>query len=404
MLGLLSAALTAVGAAFSVPTVVFGAECLLGALPRKRREPPRRPGGVAAVVLIPAHDEARGIAATVARVRETLRASDRVLVVADNCGDDTAVIARAAGAEVVERQDAERRGKGYALAFGFEQLSASAAPPDVVIILDADCAITPGGVDSLVAESLELGSPVQADNTVVVARTAPATSRISAFAFRVRNRLRPRGLSRLGLPCHLAGTGMALPRVVLERAPHMGGHLAEDLAMGIELGLLGYPARYSDGAAVTSELAPSEEAKQRQRQRWEHGHLSTQRAYIPRLLQAAVLRRDPRLVAMALDLSVPPLTLHVALLGAGVVVGAGAWALGGAMAPMVVFGSQLSVVGLGVLAGWLAVGTDLLSPADLLAVPVYMGRKIPSYFAWLSGRALGTWVRAERTADQGPER
>ena len=77
-----------------------------------------------------------------------LEPGDRLLVVADNCTDHTAAVARAAGAEVLERRDAERRGKGYALAAGVDTLRAG--PPDVVVIVDADCRPAAGAIDRLV--------------------------------------------------------------------------------------------------------------------------------------------------------------------------------------------------------------------------------------------------------------
>src|SRR5437899_2040248 len=67
-------------------------------------------------VLVPAHDEARGIAATLATIAPQLRAGDRVVVVADNCTDDTAEMARAAGADVFERADSVHVGKSFAIA------------------------------------------------------------------------------------------------------------------------------------------------------------------------------------------------------------------------------------------------------------------------------------------------
>ena len=81
------------------------------------------PGRVA--VLVPAHNESVNVLPTIACLRRQLGARDRLLVIADNCQDDTAELARAAGAEVVERQHAELRGKGYALAFGVDHLRAA---------------------------------------------------------------------------------------------------------------------------------------------------------------------------------------------------------------------------------------------------------------------------------------
>jgi cellulose synthase/poly-beta-1,6-N-acetylglucosamine synthase-like glycosyltransferase len=94
-----------------VPAAVFFLEVLI-ALPAYRARgmhDGRRPR---LAVLIPAHNETLVIAATLRAVAPQLIAGDRLVVVADNCADDTATLAAAGGAEVLERVDRERRGKG----------------------------------------------------------------------------------------------------------------------------------------------------------------------------------------------------------------------------------------------------------------------------------------------------
>src|SRR5690606_18431776 len=110
--------------------------------------------------LVPAHDESPGIATVVAQLRSELGPRDRLVVIADNCTDDTAELARAGGAEVLERRDPERRGKGYALSFGAEHLKS--APPDVVVIMDADCRVQRGTLRALAGRALDSGRPTQA--------------------------------------------------------------------------------------------------------------------------------------------------------------------------------------------------------------------------------------------------
>ena len=95
-------------------------------------------------VLVPAHDEAVVIRATLERITPQLQPGDRLVVVADNCSDDTAAIARACGAEALERVNATLRGKGYALDHGVRHLEAS--PPAAVVIVDADCDVAPGTI------------------------------------------------------------------------------------------------------------------------------------------------------------------------------------------------------------------------------------------------------------------
>src|SRR6185369_9762676 len=114
VLGVPATVATLVSAALLVPAAVLCVESLSALLPATA-EPRREPRPFKLAVLMPAHDEELGIAGTVRALSAELAPGDRLLVVADNCSDRTAELARAAGAEVVERRDAERRGKGHAL-------------------------------------------------------------------------------------------------------------------------------------------------------------------------------------------------------------------------------------------------------------------------------------------------
>jgi cellulose synthase/poly-beta-1,6-N-acetylglucosamine synthase-like glycosyltransferase len=162
--------------------------------------------------------------------RAQLGPEDRVLVVADNCSDATAEIAAANGAEVVVRNDAERRGKGYALDFGVRHLERS--PPEVVVVVDADCELHPGSVDRLARSCAETKRPAQALDLMRAPAGAGLKVRIAEFAWVVKNQVRPLGCRRLGLPCQLMGTGMAFPWDVLREAPLASGHIVEDLRLG----------------------------------------------------------------------------------------------------------------------------------------------------------------------------
>lgn len=344
-------------------------------------------------MLVPAHNEEQGIAKTVSLLVSQLQANDFVLVIADNCTDATARIAREAGARVVERNDPSRRGKGYALAFGVKSLVDSA--PDVVVIVDADCEIAPGGLEQLATLCAAADRPVQADYVMVVPPDASVGARVSAFAFRVRNRLRPRGLAAVGMPCHLAGTGMAFPWEVLRDAPALDGHITEDLMLGLELSLRGKAPIYCRSAHVVSDLAKTSAGQDTQRERWEHGHLSLIRSHLPRLLGGAVAKGKPELLATALDLCVPPLVLlglGVGAAGATSLLGVAFGVVGPALLAGVEAGAFVGAIGL----AWKAEGSDLLSARDLTYAPYYVLRKIPSYVRVLLGRAEQQWRRTER--------
>ena len=92
--------------------------------------------------LVPAHDEALTIAATLKSLWGQTRPPDRVVVVADNCTDDTAEIARRRGAEVFTTVDNTHKKAGalnQALSEMFDHIDAR----DVVMVMDADSVIVP---------------------------------------------------------------------------------------------------------------------------------------------------------------------------------------------------------------------------------------------------------------------
>lgn len=379
--------------AATVPAGTYAAEALAALLPPRRRRDPAPVGSF--VVLVPAHDEAGVVGDTVRALRAGLGPRGRVLVVADNCTDGTAAEARDAGAEVTERVDPDRRGKGYAISHGVSQLADD--PPDAVVVVDADCATTPGGLDRLAARAVEGDRPVQARYLLEAPPGASSARRISAFAVRVKNHLRLRGAERLGVPSVLTGSGMAFPWARLRDAPATRGEIVEDLVLGLELAARGAPPAFEEDVIVTSPLPLGGDAATKQRQRWEHGYLGALGRHAPRLVAAAVRRRDPRLLGAALDLAVPPLVLLVGGLAAGAAVSGACAATGlGTPAPFLLFtGSAVVVVGAtGAL--WWRFARDTLPASDLAGALAYLGEKLPLYGALVRGRRERQWVRTAR--------
>src|SRR5947207_15860225 len=123
---MLSCVLIAIVCLPALLTFVWFSEVLAGcfALRKERTSPVAAPAAPShkTTVLIPAHHEGAGILPTLRDVQAQLGPNDRILLIADNCTDDTAAIVHAAGVEVIVRADPARRGKGYALEFGVRHL------------------------------------------------------------------------------------------------------------------------------------------------------------------------------------------------------------------------------------------------------------------------------------------
>jgi cellulose synthase/poly-beta-1,6-N-acetylglucosamine synthase-like glycosyltransferase len=396
---LLDLVIIAVCAGAAIPALVFCFECLLALLPMRRSPDSAEQPSV--VIVMPAHNESAVIEATVKKVLADLDGRTRLLVVADNCADDTAAKARSQGAEVIERHDTTQRGKGFALAHGFDSLAG--APPDIVVVLDADCEVTQGGIARIAALSKTLNCPVQADYLLIAPPKPSPRTAISALAFLVRNRVRPLGLKRIGVGCHLMGSGMAFPWEVIRNAPHQKDNLVEDLAMGIDLAIMGFPAYLCQEVRVTSELPEGGKVAEGQRTRWEHGHLATITTQVPKLLKAALARLRPSLFMQGMDLAVPPLAMLVALL-VGCFALSAAWALlTQHSAAFVIACSSLAAVGGCVILAWARHAREVISARTLLSAPFYVLWKIPMYFSFLTGGRQKTWVRTERTGQGAGE-
>jgi cellulose synthase/poly-beta-1,6-N-acetylglucosamine synthase-like glycosyltransferase len=377
------------------PSLVFFVECLCA---RARTKPFVTTGTRPRIaVLVPAHDEETNIAATVAALRAGLAETDRLLVVADNCRDGTAQAAAAAGAEIVERHDPSRHGKGFALAFGVEHLSKF--PPDVVIVVDADCRVSANGLETLACMAARTGRPVQAEYLLTLPPKPDARSALNGLAFLVRNLVRPRGLHRLGLPCQLTGSGMAFPWSVLRDAPPLRANLVEDMVLGIKLALVGTPPVLCSAVSVSSALPEPGKVQLRQRQRWEHGHLATLMVHGPRLLLAGMARRRAGLIAMALDLMVPPLALLVGAVAGLSLVALGAVALGASAGPLLLCLTGGALILIAVLSAWWRFGRHLLPARTLAAVPFYVLWKMPLYLGFFLRGRHGRWERTSRASE-----
>lgn len=388
------------GSLLVVPSSVYFAECLSAVL-SKQAPPPalgRRPR---LCVMVPAHNEAAGITATVEGIRRQLVSGDRLLVIADNCSDSTAEKARAAGATVLERFHDTERGKGYAISFGLTHLDAD--PPEVVVLVDADCTLSEGAIDTLSRLALSERRPIQAEYLLTAPETPSPLSSISALALIVRNRVRPLGLHVFGLPCHLTGAGMAFPWDLIRNTPALGDNLVEDLVMGLDMALAGHPPRFCAEAKVRSVLPDAKRAATSQRTRWEHGQLATLVSRGPRLLRESVRQRRPDLAALALDLMVPPLALLVTGLAGTALSGGVAFVL--LRKPLVTMAPALTglgMVGAATVGAWARFARDAVPFRVLVMIPAYVAWKIPMYVALAVRGKQKSWVRTERDNPPNP--
>lgn len=381
-----------VAAPIAVVTAVFGLEVFAGIWPANRakdRELDKR----SATVIIPAHDEAAIIVDTLTALKAVLPADCELLLVAHNCTDDTASLARSAGVKVVERRCQSERGKGFALAAAREALRDQ--PPDVVIVIDADCRINRYSLIALIDAAATTCRPVQSTNVLAPDLGASPLVQLSSFAFFLKNSVRQLGLKRLGGAARLTGTGMAFPWLLFDRAQLATANVVEDLALGLEVARSGSPPLFVPQAIVASPAATTSRTLV-QRERWEGGHFSTLVAVAPGLLMQALVKRDWATFAAALDLAVPPLAMLALFNLAAISVSFAALLLGGSWLPLALLVAVLGLAGVGVAMAWAIEGRRFASAAALVRVPYYILWKVPMYLRLARRGAPKDWLRTGR--------
>jgi cellulose synthase/poly-beta-1,6-N-acetylglucosamine synthase-like glycosyltransferase len=347
--------------------------------------------------VVPAHDEEAGILETIRSLQGVTypRSLFDVVVVADNCTDETAAIAGNAGALCLERRDAARRGKGYALAFAFSALQDRGY--DAFVVIDAD---------SVVSENLleALGRRLDAGERVIQVYDGLSNPDASALTYLflvgnvIENTLFYEAKARLGLSANLRGNGMCFSREILDRYPWNAYSVAEDTEYGLNLLMDGVMIHFAPEAKVLARQPETLEQAQMQRIRWASGNARVSRMAAFRLMRRGVTLNSLMIFDAGLSLFV--LSKPLMLLGSLVLTAAA-----------LVYRFMTPDAGMGYP---LWAGTLLLLQAAYLAAGVFMARfsltrlrylvSSPVLLVWfffvtllgMAGFRSNLWVRTKR--------
>ena len=333
------------------------------------------------LVLVPAHDEAAVIDGCLASVSADKRPTDKVLVVADRCTDETAAIARRAGAAVIERGPDSEPGRAAARQAGLEHGRSLAW--DAVIMLDADSVIEPGFFEACRAALKPGVQAAQARSESAPGRTLATEASLAAFA--LQGITLPRGRDRLGLSVRLRGTGMVVRRR-LALAHRFRAPASEDLVFTLDLLLDGVRCRHVDDARLRSQGASRWRAFEGQKVRYEAGRMAAARAYLPLLMRRAAGNRDAAALEAAWFLATPPFALAAVSLVAGVVLAA----LADTQLATAVFCGGLVALAAIVVIGLIQARAGLRTWLSLLIAPWYLAWKVV-----VQARALASVLRRE---------
>jgi 1,2-diacylglycerol 3-beta-glucosyltransferase len=368
-----------------------------------RRRPrfaiPADPPRTRFAVVIPAHNEEAGIAATLQSCRDLDYPPDRfrVVVIADNCTDDTATIGRRHGAEVLERHDSVLRGKGHALAWALPQVLGG--QPDAILLLDADCTLDRDALQAFAAR-LAAGQRVLQARVVTANPDASPVSYAAAVGNLLENDLFYAPKDGLGGTVFLRGTGMAIAAEVLAAHPWSAYSLAEDSEYTLTLLRAGVAVRWAGEVTVRSD-APTRLAQLRvQRRRWAAGLTGFPQSPVAR----GQVRHRLDAVVTRLVLS-RPLVLGATLLAALLAGGCYWWHPDPIAARLAATGAAV----LALQAAYLLLGVVLLGVSPrrlrlLAATPAVVVKLIGMTVRGAAGSGPRAWVRTPRIAHPPAEK
>ena len=339
------------------------------------------------VVVVPAHNEANGIAACIANLQASLNKTTGcdLVVIADNCQDATADMATNAGARVLVRQDDVNRGKGYALDYAFTILLAENY--DGFLVIDADSRVD----EQLISDfqyAFAQGVDALQCRYRIANPEASRRARLQHIAWLAFNELRLLGREKLNVSVGILGNGFALSRTALEAVPYEAGSIAEDMEYHLRLVKAGYQVHFLDTVSVYSD-APNQGANAAvQRTRWEGGRFRLIIDHVPALFMG-VLRGKWNLLEPLAELLLLPLAYHVLLLLLTLLIPVTLLQYYAGAGLLLVFAHVLIAVRLG--------GGGLADIKALATVPFYILWKLTLLpRLWRNARENAPWQRTDR--------
>jgi cellulose synthase/poly-beta-1,6-N-acetylglucosamine synthase-like glycosyltransferase len=349
------------------------------------------------VMVIPAHNEEELISRTLHSAFGIVypRRLYDVVVVADNCTDRTANIARKLGARTLERTNKKQQGKGYALRWAFNQILEWDDHYDAVVVFDSDSLIS-GNFLKVMNYYLENGSNVIQSSDLVIPQPGAISSETTRIGFLLCNYVKPLGRRVLGLDAGLRGNGMCFAANILKRYPWQAWSLTEDLEYGLYLQLKGIKIDFAPEANIWAQMPAKAKNAKSQRARWEMGRYPLIKKYALRFLNL-LMKGSFRYLDIFIELITPPL---VNLLFFGIIIlilNLFLWAFG---LPSVLFIwiwlGLIFLGGLYLFVGMLGAGADKQLYKAVLYIPWYVFWKLKVYATKLVNGTDKQWIRTTR--------
>jgi cellulose synthase/poly-beta-1,6-N-acetylglucosamine synthase-like glycosyltransferase len=349
-------------------------------------------------ILVPAYNEEKVISKTLYSLFSIIypRRLYDLFVIADNCTDNTAKIAKNLGAIVLERENPVQRGKGYALRWGFDQILSSEKKYDAIVVFDSDSLIS-GNFLEVMNYYLEEGKEVIQSSDLVIPQPGVWSSEMIRIGFLLYNYVKPLGRKALGLQMGLRGNGMCFSTDHLKKHPWEAWSRTEDLEYGLQLLMKGVVIYFAPEACVWAQMPVRAVNAESQRRRWEMGRQEIMRKYARQFFKETFRRRSLKFLDVLIDLTTPPFANIFLFVLVMIAVNTLLSYTTAMQTHFLILWSSLAIMGfLQLLAGLFAAKADKDLYKSLFYVPVYIFWKIKVYIKTLFIGKDGRWIRTTR--------
>ncbi|MCH8567114.1 MAG: glycosyltransferase family 2 protein [Balneolales bacterium] len=349
-------------------------------------------------LIVPAHNEEKIIAKTIYSLSGLVYPKNayNIYVIADNCSDNTASLARSLGVNVLERTSVTDKGKGYALRWAFDKIAAYNESYDAIIVVDADSLIS-GNYLEVMNSYLDKGSQVIQSSDLVLPEPGNWSVEATRIGFLLHNYVKPLGRKVLGFNMGLRGNGMCFASEVLKEVPWKAWSLTEDLEYGLILILHGIKIDFAPEATVLAQMPVEAKNAESQRSRWELGRFQIIKMYTRKFLSQAYKKRSASYFDVFIDLITPPFVNMMLLVMLLLSLVFGLWLLDIVGTLHLVLWALLATLGLAYFfIGMYVARADRDLYMSLIHLPLYILWKVKVYFKAYKKGKEENWIRTER--------
>jgi len=349
--------------------------------------------------VVPAHNEEITIEKTIRSLLDVdyPREQFDVIVIADNCSDETAAIARKSGAIVLERFNKIHRGKGFALQWAFGNIMESPASYTAVVVIDADSTVSKNFL-RVMNWYVEQGFGAIQSADLVASNPQSWSSEVSRVSLALYNYAKPLGRKAMKCVSGLRGNGMCFTVDTLRKVPWQAHSITEDTEYGIALLLNGIDTVLAPEATVLATMPAKPKNAESQRTRWEGGRISLIKKYTPLILRAILKDFSWKKVDMLIELLTPAFVNMVGfiLLVMGIKYGMFVAGVSDALEFIMLWWVLCAFSILYISAGLCAVKADLTLVKAIIYFPRYLLWKMQLYSKFIISGISKEWVRTTR--------